>query len=80
MFPEDDLPRDAGSINPWFAVVDRTPDAVVYRVRRRRGRERMRLFARVVGFGGLEPEGRFRARWLQRTRGMVLFVSGKTHP
>jgi hypothetical protein len=78
IFPEDDMPRDAGSINPWLAVVERTPDAVVYRVLQKPRASEQALVRAGRGFGGLEHEGKFGARWLEQETGeLAVFVTGK---
>jgi hypothetical protein len=33
--PDDSEPRDAGAENPWFQLVTKTPDAMIYRIRSR---------------------------------------------
>ena len=66
---------------PWLEVVERTPDAVVYRVRSKPRAGTHALVRPGRGFGGLEPEGRFGARWLEQDTGeLVVFVTGKTRP
>lgn len=76
--PADALPPDTGSLNPWLAVVSRTPDAVLYRVLDRPRRATGAVARFGEGFGGREPEGAQYARWLEQPTGtVVLFVSGK---
>jgi hypothetical protein len=79
--PDDSMPSDAGALNPWFQAVERTPDAVIYRVRAAPGGSSSAVVRAADGFGGSEPEGSSSARWLlQRTGDLTLFVSGRSRP
>jgi hypothetical protein len=73
--PDDSMPITAGSANPWFTEVQRTPDAVVYKVL-----DAVRPVAAVRagrGFGDPEPEGHLTGRWLEAPVGaLTLEVSG----
>ena len=79
--PNDSLPPDTGVLNPWFEVEERTSDAVVYRVRAAPRKVSGALVRAGDGFGALEPEGPFEARWLESDQGQfVLFVAGPKRP
>jgi hypothetical protein len=80
-FPDDSMPRNAGALNPWFELVARTPDAVIYRVRAAPVASSGAIVRAGSGFGASEPEGRSTARWLgERTGDLSLFVTGKRRP
>jgi hypothetical protein len=79
--PDDSMPADAGSVNPWFRVVARTPDAVVYRVLSAPRRLAGATVRPSSGFGAAEPEAGSRARWLEAPVGtLTLFVTGVRRP
>lgn len=79
--PDDSMPADAGSVNPWFRVVARTPDAVVYRVLGAPRRFAGAIVRPSSGFGAAEPEAGSRARWLEAPVGtLTLFVTGARRP
>ena len=79
--PDDSLPADAGSLNPWLALAERTADAVIYRVLDRPRRSSGAVARFGDGFGSREQEGGLGARWLEKPTGtMVVFVSGKPRP
>jgi hypothetical protein len=74
---DDSMPRDAGALNPWFQVVARTPDAVIYRVRAAPVASRGAVVRPGAGFGASEPEGGSTARWLLEPSGeLTLFITG----
>jgi hypothetical protein len=76
--PDDSMPRDAGSLNPWFQVTARTRDAVLYRIRSRPVVHTGAIARPADGFGAEEAEGRTFARWLlQPTGTLTLVVTGK---
>jgi hypothetical protein len=79
--PDDSLPVAAGRLNPWLQFVARTPDAVIYRVLAKPKSISGVTVQPAAGFGGSEPEGAARARWLERPSGRLsLFVVGKRRP
>lgn len=79
--PDDSMPADAGSANPWLRVVAETPDAVVYRVLAAPGRSSGAIVRPSSGFGAPEPEAGSRARWLEAPSGtLTLFVTGRRRP
>jgi hypothetical protein len=79
--PDDSMPADAGSLNPWLRVAARTPDAILYRVLST-PRSSSGAFVRPSeGFGPPEREAGTRARWLVAPTGtLTLFVTGRRRP
>ena len=79
--PDDSMPADAGALNPWFKRTATTRDAVVYRILSKPRRASGAVARPTSGFGGSEPEGASRARWLEAPTGtLTVFVAGKTRP
>jgi hypothetical protein len=79
--PDDSMPADAGSANPWFRESGRTPDAVIYRVLAAPRRSSAAIVRPSSGFGPSEPELGFRARWLEAPVGtLTLYVTGTSRP
>lgn len=73
--PDDSLPAETGSANPWLDRLETTADVVVYRVRRA---PRPVVARAGEGFGPAEAEGGRRARWLEARSGVVAVrVSGR---
>jgi hypothetical protein len=77
--PDDSMARDAGSPNPWFREVARTPDAVIYRVLSAPRANGGAVVRPGEGFDASEPEGGgATARWLLRPSGqLTLLVTGR---
>jgi hypothetical protein len=75
VLPDDSLPRDAGSANPWFNRISSTSDAMIYRVRQV---PRPAAVATIAeGSGAIEPDGNGAARWLEAPAGkIVIDVTG----
>jgi hypothetical protein len=72
------MPRNAGALNPWFRVVARTPDAVIYRVRAAPVAATGAVVRAGNGFGASEQEGQSSARWLLSPSGdLAVFVTGR---
>jgi hypothetical protein len=72
------MPRDAGSLNPWFQRVARTPDAVIYRVLPVPRANSRAIVRPGEGFGASEPDGSATARWLLGPTGkLTLYVTGR---
>src|SRR5262249_12546852 len=67
--PDDALPWDAGSVNPWFRPVARTSDAVIYRVLPAPRPNGGAVVRPGAGFDASEREGDATARWLLQPRG-----------
>lgn len=79
--PDDSLPSDTGSSNPWFRVVDRTADAVIYRVLAEPREQSVARARPESGFGAPEPEAGTRARWLEQKVGrLTVFTTGARRP
>ena len=79
--PDDSMAPTAGRLNPWLRQVERTPDAVIYRVLPTPKRITGAIVVPGAGFGGSEPEGAGRARWFERREGTLsLIVSGPKRP
>ena len=79
--PDDSMPANAGVLNPWFQETTRTRDALIYRVLSTPRRTSGVIVRPTTGFGGSEPEGAARARWLERPRGtLTVFVAGRPRP
>jgi len=79
--PDDSMPADAGALNPWFQRAKKTRDAVVYRVLPRPRGTSGAIARAEAGFGGSEPEGGVRARWLEKRTGtLTVFVAGRPRP
>lgn len=75
--PDDSEPRDAGALNPWFKLMAKTSDAVIYRIRSRPRPTQGTLVLAATGFGASEPDGNATARWLlQPTGELTLYVTG----
>src|SRR4029077_20635254 len=76
--PDDSEPRDAGALNPWFAPVVRTSDAVIYRIRSRPRTTQGALILAGTGFGVSESDGSATARWLLEPTGKLnLYLTGR---
>lgn len=78
-WPSDQLPRSAGSRNPWLEFYDSTSDAVIYRVRKSAPAEGIWVTS-GKGWGDAEVDGTGSWRWMMDGTGQILVYAARDYP